>query len=188
MPCSIKTSESFKITFSIVLQETSISFKMEVEAITNDTTVAPPSVEERLEVNSRKKQSQACNPFLNFLKTSFQVILQNSDDFFLVVMGIIIIFMQAGFGFLEAGSIRAKNTTNILIKNYADLCAGGVSFWLCGYSFAFGTHNVAVGLDYFLLAELPREDFAFFFFQVISFRTVQIGIWEHCMTNNQKSF
>ena len=98
-----------------------------------------------------------------------KVILQNSDDFFLVVMGIIIIFMQAGFGFLEAGSIRAKNTTNILIKNYADLCAGGVSFWLCGYSFAFGTHNVAVGLDYFLLAELPREDFSFFFFQVSTF-------------------
>ena len=42
-------------------------------------------------------------------------LLSNSNDYFLVVMGIIIIFMQAGFGFLEAGSIRAKNTTNILI-------------------------------------------------------------------------
>ena len=50
----------------------------------------------------------------------------NLDQFFLVIMGVIIIFMQAGFGFLEAGSIRAKNTTNILIKNYADLCAGKI--------------------------------------------------------------
>ena len=30
--------------------------------------------------------------------------------------------MQAGFAFLEAGSVRSKNTTNILLKNTLDLC------------------------------------------------------------------
>jgi ammonia channel protein AmtB len=28
--------------------------------------------------------------------------------------------IQAGFAFLEAGSVRAKNTTNILLKNTLD--------------------------------------------------------------------
>ena len=48
----------------------------------------------------------------------------NMNAMFLVIMGSVIIFMQAGFGFLEAGSIRAKNTTSILMKNFIDLTFG----------------------------------------------------------------
>ena len=56
--------------------------------------------------------------------TAFEVVKSNMNAMYLVIMGSIIIFMQAGFGFLEAGSIRAKNTTNILLKNFADLTFG----------------------------------------------------------------
>ena len=55
---------------------------------------------------------------------SVTILKTNLNALFLVIMGAIIIFMQAGFGFLEAGSIRAKNATNILIKNFADLIFG----------------------------------------------------------------
>ena len=58
---------------------------------------------------------------------SLDILKTNLNAMFLVIMGAIIIFMQAGFGFLEAGSIRAKNTTNILIKNFADLTFGKTS-------------------------------------------------------------
>ena len=55
------------------------------------------------------------------------IVKSNMNAMFLIIMGSVIIFMQAGFGFLEAGSIRAKNTTNILIKNFADLTFGNVN-------------------------------------------------------------
>ena len=54
-------------------------------------------------------------------------------------------FSKAGFGMLEAGSVRSKNTTNILTKNFGDLCLGVVSFCLVGYGLAFSEGNAWVG-------------------------------------------
>ena len=68
-------------------------------------------------------QTQSVNGFASDAD-AIAVLGSNVNSMFLVIMGTIIIFMQAGFGFLEAGSIRAKNTTNILIKNFADLTFG----------------------------------------------------------------
>ena len=61
------------------------------------------------------------------------IVKSNMNAMFLIIMGSVIIFMQAGFGFLEAGSIRAKNTTNILIKNFADLTFGNLDLTYMPY-------------------------------------------------------
>lgn len=41
----------------------------------------------------------------------------------------LVFFMQAGFAFLESGAARAKNSVNVLMKNYMDMCLGGLIFW-----------------------------------------------------------
>ncbi|XP_068672479.1 putative ammonium transporter 1 [Montipora foliosa] len=107
---------------------------------------------------------------INFqdISVTIAVIHDNLDQVFLIVMGCLIFFMQAGFAFLEAGSVRSKNTTNILIKNVLDVFIGAIAYWLFGYAFAFGSDsNGFIGQKYFALAELPADKFSNWFFHFV---------------------
>ena len=74
--------------------------------------------------------------------------LQGSvDTFFLIINSFIIFFLQGGFAFLEAGSVRSKNTTNILIKNLLDILLACLGFWVVGYMFFTSEGNAFIGFD-----------------------------------------
>lgn len=51
-----------------------------------------------------------------------------------MISTIMILMMQIGFALLEVGSIRLKNTSNILLKNCMDTMVGGIVFYFLGYS------------------------------------------------------
>lgn len=93
--------------------------------------------------------------------------MNNVDQFFLVFAGILVILMSMGWAFLEAGAVRSKNSTNVLIKNIVDTFVAGVAYWLVGFSFAYGNGNKFIGYEYFASAHMPREKYAFFFFQYV---------------------
>ena len=71
-----------------------------------------------------------------------------------------------GFALLESGTVRAKNVTNILLKNVSDMCLGWIAFWLVGFGLAFGEGNGALGLQHFVAIDMPAEKYSFLFFQV----------------------
>ena len=62
--------------------------------------------------------------------------------------------MQAGFGMLEAGLIRPKNTCNVLMNNFLDFCMASVGFFVFGYAIMFGTGNAFIGWNGFFKSML----------------------------------
>jgi len=63
---------------------------------------------------------------------------QALDAFYLLIMGVFVFFMQCGFALLEAGTVRSKNTKNILLKNLLDACLGAIIWWAWGMGVAYG--------------------------------------------------
>ena len=48
-----------------------------------------------------------------------------------------VMWMAAGFSMLEAGLVRAKNTTEILTKNVALFAIASIMYLLCGYAIMY---------------------------------------------------
>ncbi|MED5523542.1 ammonium transporter [Gallaecimonas pentaromativorans] len=59
------------------------------------------------------------------------------DTFYLLVSGAFVMWMAAGFAMLEAGLVRAKNTTEILTKNAVLFAVACVMYMICGYNIMY---------------------------------------------------
>jgi Amt family ammonium transporter len=55
-----------------------------------------------------------------------------------VMAAILVMFMQAGFAFLEAGLTRMKNVGHIAAKNVLIFALASITYYLVGYGIAFG--------------------------------------------------
>lgn len=96
----------------------------------------------------------------------------NLDFVWTLVAAILVLFMQAGFALLETGLTRAKNAVNIIMKNFMDVSAGGIMFFLIGFGLMFGTTLGGwIGTDGFMLTNVGDQDtawvYAFFVFQAV---------------------
>jgi Amt family ammonium transporter len=59
------------------------------------------------------------------------------NTFLFVFSGVLVMFMALGFSMLEAGFVRKKNTSAILLKNIALYSVAGIMFYLIGYSLMY---------------------------------------------------
>ncbi|MEO3678196.1 ammonium transporter [Rheinheimera sp. FR7-31] len=85
------------------------------------------------------------------------------DTFYFLICGVLVMWMAAGFSMLEAGLVRAKNTTEILTKNVALYSIACIMYLVCGYAFMYGGEFFlsginAVDVDATLTSFAERED------------------------------
>ncbi|MCB1174024.1 MAG: ammonium transporter [Leptospiraceae bacterium] len=103
---------------------------------------------------------------------------READILWTCIAAFMVFLMQAGFAYVEAGFIRARNVVNILMKNLVDFSAGSVGFWLVGFALMFGPVLWSgIGLSVPGMADSLLTDaasgkpdafnYAFFLFQVV---------------------
>lgn len=59
------------------------------------------------------------------------------NTFFLLMCGMVVMFMSAGFAMLEAGTVRSKSVGVILVKNIGIYAVAGLMFLLVGYNLMY---------------------------------------------------
>ena len=93
------------------------------------------------------------------------------DTFYFLVCGALVMWMAAGFAMLEAGLVRAKNTTEILTKNISLYAIACIMYFVSGYAIMYGGDYFLSSItgDGFTGAEEPATyaPSADFFFQVL---------------------
>ena len=99
---------------------------------------------------------------------NIQEIRLSLDSVWVVLGGILVFFMQAGFALIESGSVRSKNTINVLMKNYMDACLGGLVFWLIGFGLMFGVNSSGwIGTSHFAPNAMDDWHWNLLFFQMM---------------------
>ncbi len=65
----------------------------------------------------------------------------------LMVGGVLVLFMQAGFALVETGFTRAKNAAHTMMMNLVIFALGTVGWFVCGYALMFGSvSNPGLGI------------------------------------------
>ena len=77
------------------------------------------------------------------------------DTLWVVLAAVLVFFMQAGFAMVETGLTRAKNASNIMMKNLMDFCMGSLAYWAVGFALMFGAGTAFFGAHGFFLHDAP---------------------------------
>src|ERR1044072_6606786 len=67
------------------------------------------------------------------------------NTMWVIVAGMVVMFMQCGFMFLEVGFSRQKNAGTIVAKILTNFSIAAIMWWICGFAFAFGASPESLG-------------------------------------------
>lgn len=82
------------------------------------------------------------------------------DTLWVFLAAILVFFMNLGFAAVESGFARAKNTVNILSKNFIVFAVSSLGFILLGWGLMFGGDNPFIGTKHLFI--LGSSDLSFY--------------------------
>ncbi len=115
------------------------------EATAKPEEKKPPTTEERLAAIEATQAKYA----------------MNLDTVWTMVAGMLVFFMNLGFGCVESGMCRAKNCVNILAKNFVVFAASTLAFWALGWGLMFGNGSPYYGSEGLLFGSASETSGAY---------------------------
>ncbi|CAG5135012.1 unnamed protein product [Candidula unifasciata] len=102
------------------------------------------------------------------IHTRIDEIEHELNQSFLIIMGVLMMFMQAGFALIETSCARCKNAGNAMLKNVLDTSVSVIAYWTIGFALAFGKGNSFIGWHaYWASSDIEGDYLAFFFFEFV---------------------
>ena len=77
-------------------------------------------------------------PTVESLQAAADKLTVGLDTVWVMVCGMLVFFMNLGFGCVESGFCRAKNCVNILAKNFIVSAVATIAYWVIGWGLMFG--------------------------------------------------
>ena len=81
------------------------------------------------------------------INSAVETLISSSNTYFILLGAIMVLFMHAGFAFLEVGTVRHKNQVNALVKIITDFGISTIAYFFVGYNIAYGADFFASAAD-----------------------------------------
>jgi Amt family ammonium transporter len=108
------------------------------------------------------------------MKPTLEQLASAVDATWVMIAAVLVIFMQAGFALLEAGSTRMKNAGHVAGKTILTFGICTLAFWALGFGLTFGNGNAFIGLTGFFFN--GTEEQAAAAYESLAFANIPIGI------------
>jgi len=83
-----------------------------------------------------------------------------------LVCSLCLLLLHLGLQLVEAGSVRSKSVSSVMMRGLTSLTLATISSWMCGYCFAWSSGGPMLGTDpaYLTLTNLPASSYSHFLF------------------------
>src|SRR3954469_23829759 len=88
-----------------------------------------------------EKQEPGAEPSLSDVANATEKNRVAINIVWLMVGGVLVLFMQAGFALVETGFTRAKNAAHTMMMNMVIFALGVVGWFIAGYALMFGASD-----------------------------------------------